>query len=356
MANTTRGTAVAERPADSVWLSALPTPRVTAISDLLPAVHPGAELRQVVRAAGGTLTGLPGAVTDMALSQDGRRLVTAHYGQDAVSVIDTATLTVAATVAGIAEPYAVTAADRAFVRSASISEDSVIAVDLAAGSAIAALEVGVGARGLAVSPAGDVLYVARSSDDAADIAVIDVESGAVDTIVVARAVGASVDTMRINDAGTRLYGALTTAAGGALLVIDLRSRRVVETVAIGGSIDDIAVHRDDHRVFVTGWDAELGGVLRIVDVAVGRVLHTEAVGGLPGQVVVTSVGAYLAVGHEVVVVDTKTSRIVDRIDIGRPVSCLAAGWDEKRLYVGDYDGAVTSLLVQTAGLGLRAAS
>ena len=47
------------------------------------------------------------------MSRDGRHLVAAHYGQDAVSVIDVATLSVNVTTSGIARPYAVSTADRA---------------------------------------------------------------------------------------------------------------------------------------------------------------------------------------------------------------------------------------------------
>lgn len=352
MANKTGSAAVAERPADSVWLSTLPTPRIAPVSG---SARPSAEMLRAVRPAVGELAGLPGAVTDLAVSHDGRHLVAAHLGEDAVSIIDVATLSVSAVVPGIAEPYAVAASDRAYIRSASISEDSVVAVDLNTGLPLAAREVGVGARGLAVSKSGDLVYIARSTEDLAEIAVVDVESGHVSTIVVAREYGASVDAVRVDAAGNRLYAALSTAAGGALVVIDVRTGKVLKTIAVGVSVGDIAVHPDGRRVFVTGWDDDLGGVVRIVDTAAGRVVHTvEIMGGLPAQVILTAGAAYLADGHEVVVIDTATARIVERIDIGRPVSCLAVSRDASCLYVGDYQGAVAALEVRSAGL--RAAS
>jgi len=356
MSNTMGGVAVAERPTGLGRLATPTAPRHAAISDTLPAVRAAAYLHRIALPAEGVLSGLPGAITDMAVSPDGRHLVAAHYGEDAVSVIDVATLTVTSTASEVAEPYALATADRVYVRSASIYEDSVVAVDPDSGSVLAAREIGVGATGLAVSPDGDVLYVARSADGVLDIAVIDVESGKVGTIPVTRAADASIDTVRINPAGTRLYATLTTAAGGSLLVIDVRSGRV-QTVAVGDSIGDIAIHRDDRRVFATGWDAELGGVLRIVDTASARVVHTIAVSGPPVVgVLAIGDGAYVAHGDEVVVVDTTTMQTVNRIDIGRPVSCLAVSRDSTLLYVGDFDGAVTAMAVQTAGQGLRAAS
>jgi hypothetical protein len=104
MATTTGGAALAERPTeDSVWLSPLPTPRHAVASDTLPAVRSAAYLQRVTRLAEGLLTGLPGAVTDLGVSWDGRHLVAAHYGANAASVVDTATLTTSSTVSGIAE-------------------------------------------------------------------------------------------------------------------------------------------------------------------------------------------------------------------------------------------------------------
>ncbi len=352
MAYMTGGSAVAERP-NALWLSALPTSRTTAVGDTLPAVRPAANLQPAVRPAQGMLSGLPGAVTDLCVSDDGRHLVAAHYGENAVSVIDVATLTVASTVSGIAEPYAVTTADRAYVRSASIKEDSVVAVDLESGAQLATRKVGVGALDLVAGPGGDRLYVARFTDGQAEIAVVDVESGAITTIPVAAAPGASIDSVRINPAGTRLYAALTTVSGGALVMIDVRTGRV-QIVGVGESIGDIAIDGSERRVFVTGTDAELGGVLRIVDTATARLVHTLPMGGMPVALLITGGTVYVADGETLVAVDAATAKVVNRTSFGRPVSCLALSLDGSRLYVGDFEGNVEALAADAATL--RAAS
>lgn len=352
MANMTGGTAVAERP-NALWLSTLPTARAAALSDNLPTVRPAAHLQEAP--AKGVLSGLPGAVTDLSVSDDGRHLVAAHYGDDALSVIDIATLTVASTVSGIAEPYAVTTADRAYVRSASIKEDTVIAVDLESGARLATREVGVCAQGLAAGPGGDRLYVGRVTDGQAEIAVVDVESGAIGIIPIVSAPGASIDTVRINPAGTRLYAALTTASGGALAMIDIRTGRA-QTVPVGESIGDIAIDRTERRVFVTGTDAELGGVLRIIDTATARLVHTLPMGGMPVALLVSGSTVYVADGETVVAIDAATAKVVTRTAMGRPVSCLTVSQDGTRLYIGDFEGNVEALAVDTASAALRPAS
>ncbi len=231
------------------------------------------------------MSGLPAAVTDMALSRDGRLLVAAHYGADAVSVIDASDLTVRAIVDGVAEPLTPAVTDRAYVTSAGIAEDGVVAVDLTTGVALA------DPRDRRERPRpGRQRRVAMScssraaDDDGADIAVVNVETGALTAIPVSRTPGAALTTVRLSADGTRLYAALVTDDGDAVVVVDVRSRRVLRTIGVPAAIGDIAVHRDGRRVFATGWDDNLGGVLTVVDTGTGRVVDTIAIGtaGHPG--------------------------------------------------------------------------
>ncbi|HTY27914.1 MAG TPA: hypothetical protein VMD51_07185, partial [Mycobacterium sp.] len=288
MANTSRvtevaggaGVAVAERvaAAHSLWLSTLPTIRRAPAAELVPLAEP--VTAPTVTVAGGLAAG-HGPISDMAVSPDGRCLVAAHYGADVVSIVDTASLSLSATVTGVAEPYAVVVADRAYVSAASTEDDSVVAIDTTTGVPFAAKDIDAAARALAVSPAGDVLYVARSTDDSADIAVIDIESGVTRVIAVPAASGMAIEALRVSADGARLFAALTTVTGGTLLIVDTRSRAVERSVPVAGSIGDIAVAPNGRKVFATGWDAELGGVVNVIDVAAGRVTDTVGLGGVP---------------------------------------------------------------------------
>lgn len=355
-------TAVARRPAhgsaqgltqgpvEALWLAPLPTGVDT---DRTP-------VSVNSRSATGEIRDLAGAVTDMAFSRDGRVLVAAHYGADAVSLIDTANLTLTDVIGDIAEPAALAAGDRAYVSSAAVADDSVVAVDLATGVALAAREVGATARGLAISPAGDTLYVSRCADtadsgpDAADIAVIGVESGRMATIPVARGADATVGAVRISPDGSRLYALLTTAAGSAVAIIDTRSRRVLRTVSARGSLGDVAVSRDGSRVAAAGWDPARGGTVTIIDAAAGRAVATVAISGQPTQVVIAGNRAYVAHGETVTVIDVASARVVDSSTAASTVSCIAVSPDETVLYVADFEGVLTA--TSLAGARLRAAS
>ena len=342
MAKTTGATAVAERPTDALWLAALPTPRITG-HDRLPA-----RAGEDTPPAEGALSGLPGAVTDMAVTCDGRFLAAAHQGRDAVSIVDLATLTARATVTGITGPHALAATDLVYVGSSTVDEDLVVAIDPAHGSVLAAKEITGAGRGLAAGSAdrGDVVVLARDNEGSAELAVVDVESGALTVIGLHPA--ATADTVRVGADRNRAYAARSTSTGGVLAVVDLRSRRAVQRIALPAPAGDIAVHPDGRRVLLTGWDPELGGVVTVVDAAAGRVVESVALGALPTQVVLTATCAYIAHGEGVIVLALSNSRIVDRIDIGRPVACLAVNSAGSRLYLADYHGTVIARALEAA--------
>ncbi|WP_445166739.1 YncE family protein [Mycolicibacterium sp. Dal123E01] len=367
MANTMRvtegskgtGIAVAERAAEhSLWLSSLPSIRRAPIGDLFPQLLAGAELEPLTEPIAApvvtiarTLAVGHGPVSDMAVSPDGRFLVTAHYGADVVCVIDAATLAVTATIDGLTEPYAaVVVGDRAYVSAASNELDAVVAVDTRTGMPLAAKTFEMTAGGLAVSPAADKLYVARTTDDTVDIAVVDVETGEVSSIEIPAAPGSSVESLSISANGARLFAALTTPVGGMLAIIDVAGRSVLNTVGVAGSIGDIAVMPNGRTVFATGWDVEFGGAIHVIDVAGARVTDTIGMGGVPTQLVLGRGGrcAYIVDRNEIAVLCTATTEIVDSIVIGPQLSCLAADPVRNRLYAADYTGVITALRLETA--------
>lgn len=344
MAKTTSAAAVAERPADALWLAALPAPGFTRVGSDAP-----------VPPAQGEVPGLPAAATDMALSRDGRLLVAAHNGADAVSIIDTADLSVRTVVDGVPEPGRLAVADRIYVTSAGIAEDAVVAIDAATGAALATKRFDAHIRGLAVSPDGGTLFAARCGDEVADIAAIGVESGALRAVPVTRTPAVAVDSLRISPDGTRLYVATATDTGDALVVIDARRRRVLKTIGCSASVDDIAVHPDGRRVVATGWDVNLGGIVTIVDAESARVIDTVALGGPSTQVVLAGRCAYVLSGHEIAVMDIVTARVTRTIAAGQPVACMTVNPEGTRLYIAYFDGTVEARAVPLAD-SLRAAS
>lgn len=348
------GVALAERPTppNSLWLSALPTLRHAPVGDLLPKLLGQRDVQRFAEptpipavAIVGTIPAAHGPISDLAISSDGRSLVVAHYSADVVSVVDTATYSVTATTTGVSEPYAVVVADRAYVSAASTSDDAVVAVDIRTGAPLAAKLIDNAAGGMAINPTGDVLYVARTGDDSAHIVVIDIESGNAGTVDVSTAPGAAVGAVRVSTDGSRLFAVVTADGGSALAVIDTKRRALVHKIPLIESVADIAVHPGGHLVYASGWDAQRGGVIVVIDAVGARVVDTVEVSGLPTQLVVSGQVLYCIDREDVVVMSTVTNRLIDCIDMGRELSCLAVSGDGKKLFVAGYDGAISVLRV-----------
>ncbi len=127
-----------------------------------------------------------GAVSGIAVSPDGTRLMVTHYGDDSFSVIDTADSAVAQTVIGVDEPFAIAVTDtplrRAYVSTVSTAYDSILTFDMYANRVVAAHPVAHSVTDLAVSPDGRHVYASRTAVNGADVVILDTTTGKEDAI------------------------------------------------------------------------------------------------------------------------------------------------------------------------------
>lgn len=397
-------TTVAEpAAARSLWLSTLPRTERVAADDRLPQLPtlegtPGDIGSQQLSLAAPTITMVGqiatpyGPIGDIAVSPDGHYLVVTHPSAHRVSIIDTSTIDartidmtalnisaldptslealaheaqtcLGASYDGVADdgakfamcsadisaPTAIAVSDHLYVSSVSVSQDYVVAIDTSTGIPLAAKSIPLVVSDLAVAPAGDVLYVGCCAETGVDIAVVDVETGASEAIILSAAPTATLHTLAMSTDAARLYAALSTAADSAVVIIDLYERTVIDTVTLSGAIDDIAVHPNGRMIYVTGWNTLQGGVIHSIDTFTASVVATVALGGSPTQLALGYGGttAYLLDGQEIIVVDTKTHQLSDSVIIGGQLCAITAGLSGERLYVADYDGVLTALAVSS---------
>jgi YVTN family beta-propeller protein len=301
-----------------------------------------------------------GAVSGIAVSPDGALLMVTHYGDDSVSLIDTANGAVAETVIDIDEPFAVAIADkstgRAYVSSASATYDSVLAFDTDVNRVVATYPLAHSITDLAVSPDGRRVYAGRTSGNSADVAILDTTTGADHAISIATTAGSIIECLRVSPDGRRLYVAANGPSGAELVVIDTRQNRVLSTVEIGSPIRDIALSPDGATAYVGSCGPDFGTVLDIVDVRAKRaaaVTNTYKIGDIAGvlaQLTVSHNGerAYLVGDQSVTVLSTAKRDVIGSIVIGGQPSCAIESPDGKRLYIADYAGTVTVLGIAAA--------
>jgi DNA-binding beta-propeller fold protein YncE len=295
-----------------------------------------------------------GAVSGMAVSSDGAVLMVTHFGDDSVSLIDTANGATALTVVDVEEAFAVAmCGSRAYVSSVGAEQDKILAFDTDSDEIVGEYPLEFNVTDLAVSPNGRRLYAARTDVDGADVAILDTKTGNQDSVRIATSAGTTAGCVRVSPEGRRLYVAANAASTATLVVIDAVHKRVVSIVEIGSPIRDIALSPDGATVYVGSSGPDFGTLLDIVDTRTSTITATHKVGdtaGILSQLTVSRDGerAYLVGDQSVTVLSTATQDVVGRISIDGQPSCVIESPDGKRLYVAGYTGTVTVLEIAVA--------
>jgi DNA-binding beta-propeller fold protein YncE len=295
-----------------------------------------------------------GAISGMAVSPDGALLVVTHYGDDSVSLIDTAYGTVALTVVDVDEAFAVAVSgSRAYVSSVSAEHDSVLAFDTDSDEIVAEYPLAFNVTDLAVSPNGRHVYAGRTDVDGADIAILDTKTGNQGSVRIAAVPGTTAGCVRVSPEGRRLYVAANGSSTAQLVMVDAVQKRVLNAIEIGSPIRDIAVSPDGATVYVGSSGPDFGTVLDLVDTRTSAITATYKIGdaaGILAQLTVSRDGerVYLVGDQSVTVLSTRTEDVVGRIAIDDQPSCAIESPDGKRLYVAGYSGTVTVLAIALA--------
>jgi DNA-binding beta-propeller fold protein YncE len=295
-----------------------------------------------------------GAVSGMAISPDGDVLMTTHYGDNSVSLVDTANGVVALTVVDVEEPFAVAlSGNRAYVSSVSTEQDSVLAFDTESDEIVAEYPLAFNVTDLAVSPNGRHLYAARTGDEVADVAILDTKTGKEDSVRVAGTAGTTIGCVRVSPEGRRLYVAANGSSTAHLVMVDAVQKRVLNAVEITSPIRDIALSPDGATAYVGSAGPDFGTVLDIIDTRTSTITTTLKIGDVAGlltQLTVSRDGerAYLVGNQSVTVLSTATQDVIGNIAVDGDPSCAIESPDGKRLYIADYAGTVTVLAIAGA--------
>ena len=252
-----------------------------------------------------------------AVSADGQRVYVTRCLANNLSIIDGATQMLTTSVAVGTCPFAVALdppGTRAYV--SNHFDSTVSVVDTVTGAAIAT--VGTDAlfpTGLVVHPTGARLYV---GSEVGPLSVIDTASNTVATTI---PVGDVIIGVAINPAGTEVYA--TDFADGTLSVIDTAHDTLTTTVPVGAGAYGVAVHPDGSRVYVAN---NGDNTVSVLDAATAAVIATVPVGEGPNGVALDPTGAHLYVANgtsdSVSVIDTATHLVVATVPVAPSPSVL----------------------------------
>jgi len=210
--------------------------------------------------------------------------------------------------------------------------NTVAVLDTHSGALLRTIGVGMAPGDLAVDAPRGRVVVANSG--AATVSILDAASGRVLRTVVVSGVptalavdeqtGRAFVTLR---GATDRRGALVMGTGH-VAVLDVRTGRVLRTVAVPATPSVVAVAAGTGRVFVAGAVSSGDGRVSMLDAVTGRLLHTSMVGAYPdsmavvahdGSVVVTTwprPGAAGRLTGVVSVLDARTGRVTRSINGG----------------------------------------
>lgn len=290
-----------------------------------------------------------GPISGILASTDGGHLAVTNHAANCVSVIDTSTFSVIATIGGTEEPFAIAGGgaddSHAYVSTVSADYDSISVIDTDTHAVVATHPVALSVQDLAVSPDGKRLYASRTGLDGTDVIVIDASADRVKAIDVATGEGVSAGTLCLSPDGRRLYVATVNSRGSDVVVIDTRKERVVATIEVGLPIRGVALSPDSRTAYIASCDPALGGVVDVIDTRTHRVTDTVKIGGSPTQLTISSGGkwAYVVSDDQITVLCTATKEVIDAIAVESGPSCVTESADGKQLFVADHAGGVTVL-------------
>jgi YVTN family beta-propeller protein len=263
-----------------------------------------------------------GSPNGVAVSPDGTRVYVTNQAAGTVSVIDTASNSAIATVAVGAFPIRVAvhpAGTRVYVTNENAGTVSVI--DTASNTVTATVSVGGDAYGVAINPAGTRLYVGSIGDNR--VSVIDTASNTViATVAGVQGAGAAPRELAVNPAGSRVY--VTDFGNNLVWVIDTacNTATFIETPLSFG----VAVNPAGSRVYLTNF---LSNTVSVLDTAGKTITATVPVGTNPASVAFNPAGTLAYVvnlgSNDVSVINTGNATVIATVAVGRsPLSVSIA--------------------------------
>jgi YVTN family beta-propeller protein len=259
--------------------------------------------------------GVRGRPVAVAITPDGSRAYVANSNSNSVSVINTATNMVIATVDVESFPQGLAITNngsRAYV--ANTSSNSVSVIDTATNAVSTTVGVGMGPVGVAITPDGSRAYVTNAGSSS--VSVIDT---ATNTVTATVGVGVNPVGVAITPDGSRAYVTNDdTANPGSVSVISTTINAVTATIRMFQPVG-VAFIPDGTRAYVTNSSASFGSV-SVVDTVSNTVIDTVGIGPNPHGVAITPDGTHAYApsfgSDSVFVIDTATNAVTSMVAVG----------------------------------------
>jgi len=250
-----------------------------------------------------TIPGLT-SVYGVSASADGSRVYVTNAGSNTVSVINTATNTVVATITVGSVPHGVgVSPDGTTLYVANYGSNTVSVISTATNTVTATVAVGTNPQGLSVSPDGNYVYVANFESNT--VSVINTATDAVTTVTV----GTGPTGILVSPDGSRVY--VTNKGDNTVSVINTLTNTVITTIVAGISPAGLALSPDGSRLYVSNYISS--GTVTTINTGTNSVTATIGVGSFPYGISINQDGSMVFVtnisSNTVSVINTATNGV-----------------------------------------------
>jgi YVTN family beta-propeller protein len=250
---------------------------------------------------------------------------------NSISVIDTETNVVTATVAAGQGPQGIAVSpDESRVYVASVGTARLLTMDAATNSIVGSLSVGRGPVGVVLSADGRWIYVSNNGSNS--VSVIDAGSSTLSATI---GVGTNPHIGLALTPDQRHLYVPNSMGGGSVSVIETSSNTVSTSIDLGGNPVGIAVVPDGSRAYV----ANAGNSsVPVIDVSSQRVIESVPVLH-PLGIAASPTGPWIYVtdlaSDSLLVIDTRTNAVVAGVAVEQDPYFVAVTPDGKKLYVAN---------------------
>ncbi|MDD4249340.1 MAG: PKD domain-containing protein, partial [Methanosarcina sp.] len=204
---------------------------------------------------------------------------------------------------------------------------NVSVIDTTTNNATNTVDVGKGPWGVAVNPAEKKVYVANSGSN--NVAVIDT---ATNNVTATTPVGKSPYGVAVTPDGTKVY--VTNSGSNNVSVIDTAANNVTATVNVGKGPWGVAVNPDGTKVYVANYNSNN---VSVIDTVNNSLIDAVNVGSSPYGIAATPDGTKVYVtnynSNNVSVIDTATNNVTVTMNVGENPKGVEVTPDGTKVYV-----------------------
>jgi YVTN family beta-propeller protein len=278
----------------------------------------------------------------IAISPDGTRAYVTNSGDNSLSVIDTITNTVVTTIPlGTSPLFVAVTPDGTQVYITGQSTNSVVVVDASTNAIIANIPVGLIPQFLNLTPDGAQVYVTNFNSN--NVSVISTASLSVtDTIPV----GGGPQFVVVSPNGAKAY--VTNALDGTVSIIDTSTNLVTTVIPVGTSPFFITFTFDSAQAYVTNVS---DNTVSVINAIADTVTTTIPVGITPQYMTISPDGTEIYVPNSSVttvsIISTLTNSVIATVGVGNNPIFPAISSNGLQAYITNLSDATVSVIDTT---------